>query len=92
MGTTRDKAYPLSENLRVRRAQLALKGAEVADAVGIDRQTLANFESGNFVLINPDVLLKLAQVLKTTPNDLLGVPPGDGSPAPEEPATLVGAA
>jgi transcriptional regulator with XRE-family HTH domain len=64
---------PLAANLRAERKRLKLRSTEVARAVGIHQQTLLKLESGDFVTISPDVLLKLATILHTTPNALLGV-------------------
>jgi transcriptional regulator with XRE-family HTH domain len=61
-----------ANNLRQRAEQLELAHAEVARRAGLSERRYGNYVSGRR---EPDLatLVRIAQVLETTPNDLLGV-------------------
>lgn len=61
-----------ANNLRQRAEQLGLAHAEVARRAGLSERRYGNYVSGRR---EPDLatLVRIAQVLETTPNDLLGV-------------------
>jgi transcriptional regulator with XRE-family HTH domain len=65
-----------AKNLRSRAQQLGLSNAEVARRVGLSERRYAHYVSGRN---EPDLamLLKIAEVLQTTPNDLLGYESND---------------
>ncbi|MBQ3098332.1 MAG: helix-turn-helix transcriptional regulator [Kiritimatiellae bacterium] len=59
------------ENLKVLRKARSLTQEELGERIGVTKQTVSNWESGN---ITPalDVFLKLVDFFHTTPNELLG--------------------
>lgn len=61
-----------AQNLRNRAEQLGISNAEVARRAGLSERRYGNYVSGRR---EPDLatLVRIAQVLETTPNDLLGV-------------------
>lgn len=63
---------PFVENLRKRAEELGLSHAEVARRAGLSETRYGNYATGQR---EPDfaTLLRIASVLATTPNDLLGV-------------------
>jgi transcriptional regulator with XRE-family HTH domain len=69
----KSKRHPLAMNVRLRRARLGLSNAAVAEIIGIDQQWLQKMQNGHFKFIDPDVLIRLAIALGTTPDGLLGV-------------------
>jgi transcriptional regulator with XRE-family HTH domain len=60
-----------AKNLKKRAEELNLSNAEVARRVGVSERRYAHYVSGRN---EPDLalLLKIASLLRTTPNDLLG--------------------
>jgi transcriptional regulator with XRE-family HTH domain len=60
------------QNLRKRAEELGLSQAEVARRAGLSERRFGNYATG---VREPDLatLVKIASVLGTTPNDLLGV-------------------
>lgn len=64
-----------ANNLRQRAEQLGLAHAEVARRAGLSERRYGNYVSGRR---EPDLatLVRIAQVLETTPNNLLGVAGG----------------
>lgn len=62
----------LKENIKKRRLCLGLTLEDVAQHVGISRQTAQKYESGVVINIPSNRLAKLAEVLKTTPSELMG--------------------
>jgi transcriptional regulator with XRE-family HTH domain len=67
-------------HMKARREELGLRQADVAAALGVDRTTVANWETGRAY---PDArhLRPLAEVLETTTDALLA------EPEPQEVAT-----
>ena len=59
-------------NLKERAQQLGLSNAEVARRVGLSERRYGHYVSGRN---EPDLslLVRIAEVLQTTPNDLLGI-------------------
>lgn len=62
----------LSENLQRLRMQSGLSQKELAEKLHVVRQTVSKWEKGLSVP-DADMLLKLATIFHTTPNELLGV-------------------
>jgi transcriptional regulator with XRE-family HTH domain len=62
----------LSARLRRRRFELGERQKVIAARAGITSQFLSRLENGAFVNVNPDVLPRLAEALKTTTDYLLG--------------------
>lgn len=62
----------LGTNLRARRQSQKLTLAELAEQVGLSRQTLSRYENGKIANIPHETVEHLARVLKTTPSQLMG--------------------
>jgi transcriptional regulator with XRE-family HTH domain len=64
---------PFATNLRRRAEELGISNAEVARRVGLSERRYANYVSGKR---EPDLatLVRIAEVLGTSPNSLLGDP------------------
>lgn len=75
-----------AKNLKRRAEELDLSNAEVARRVGLSERRYAHYVSGRN---EPDLalLLKIASVLQSTPNDLLGL--ADGADPSNERETLL---
>jgi transcriptional regulator with XRE-family HTH domain len=61
-----------SERLREKRTQANLTQAELAKEVGVSSRTIQNYELGKRMPVNMDITRRIADVLNTTPDDLLG--------------------
>jgi transcriptional regulator with XRE-family HTH domain len=61
----------LAENLRRRSEELGLTGAEVARAANISERRYGNYVAGTR-MPDFDTFVRLARVLQTSPNELLG--------------------
>jgi transcriptional regulator with XRE-family HTH domain len=74
-----------AKNLKNRAEELGLSNAEVARRVGLSERRYAHYASGRN---EPDLalLMKIADVLRTTPNDLLGF--GTRQPEPSKRSIL----
>ena len=62
----------IGDNIRQQRHKMQLTLEEVADKVGISRQTMSRYETGIIANIPSDKIELLAKVLKTTPSALMG--------------------
>jgi transcriptional regulator with XRE-family HTH domain len=64
----------LAKNLRVRAEELGLSHAEIARRIGLSERRYAHYVAGRN---EPDLatLVRIAKVLETTPNELLGFGP-----------------
>lgn len=62
----------IGENIKNRRRDLDMTLEQVADRVGLSRQTLSRYETGVIKNIPSDKIELLAKVLDTTPMDLMG--------------------
>jgi putative molybdopterin biosynthesis protein len=82
-------AIEIKTNLAAVRAQRGIGAAELANQVGISRQTVYAIEAGTYVP-NTAVSLKLARALDATVEDLFEI--ADQNPIPEEilEATIIG--
>lgn len=63
-------ASELGSRIRMYRSYLDMTQAELADAVGVNLTTIVKYEDGAMVP-GADKLLRIAEVLRRTPNDLL---------------------
>ncbi len=66
----------MKNNIRVQRAILNITQAELAEKMGVSRQTINSIELGKYV---PSTLLamKLAKVFKATVEEVFLLEPGD---------------
>lgn len=64
-------------NINERRKQLNLTLKEIADYVGVSEATVSRWESGNIANMRRDRIAALAQILKVSPIDIMGVTDGD---------------
>lgn len=64
----------LAKNLRIRANELGLSHAEIARRIGLSERRYAHYVAGRN---EPDLatLVRIAKVLETTPNELLGFGP-----------------
>ncbi len=62
----------LRENIKAKRTELDLTLEQVAQHVGVGRQTIQKYESGIVANIPSDRIEKLAEILQTTPGALMG--------------------
>lgn len=65
--------------IKRRREALNLRQMDVAEALGVDRSTVASWETGR---ASPEarLILPLAQLLKVPADDLLATPESDNGP------------
>lgn len=63
-------------NAQRKRLNLTLK--EVADHVGVSEATVSRWESGNIANMRRDRIASLAQILKVSPIDIMGIAENDG--------------
>lgn len=73
------------ERVRTRRKFLELTQQDVADKIGVSRQTIQKYETGVITKIDCSVLEKLAEALDTTTNYLLGQP----EPEPQKQGAII---
>ena len=64
------------ENLKVLRAMYHYTQAEVAQAIGVSRRTIQNYESGKMFPKKKDTLQALARFFNVAPSTLLGTEHG----------------
>jgi len=60
------------ENIKRQRLALGMTLEEVANKVGVTRQTMSRYETGVIKSYSPETILKIAEVLQTTGSFLLG--------------------
>lgn len=72
-----------ANNLKRRAQELEISNAEVARRVGLSERRYAHYVSGRN---EPDLamLVKIADVLQSTPNELLGLKDGEGAKGPRD--------
>ena len=82
----------LGENIRVRRTACGYTVEELANRLGVSRQTVFRYENGQIATVPSDKLQLLSEILNTTPAQLLsdtggremaGFPLYDGETLPE---------
>jgi repressor LexA len=79
----------IAERIKLCREKLGLSYQDIADALGIHRTTAMRYETRFIQKVSLDKLENLAQVLKTTPEYLMG---RDGSPLPSNIIPITGMA
>ncbi len=62
----------VNERIHNRRKELGLSAAEVANKLGVSRATVYRYESADIEKLPSSILEPLAQLLKTTPAQLMG--------------------
>ena len=62
----------IGEKMKLRRKQLKISADEIASALGVSRATILRYEIGELENLPTDSLRILAEVLKTTPEELMG--------------------
>ena len=62
----------LGRCIKTRRKELGINADTLAEKVGIGRSTAFKYESGMIKDIKATTLMKIADVLNTSPNELLG--------------------
>lgn len=62
----------IGERIKARRLKLGLTLEQVGKKLGVNRSTIKRYEDGKTQRIGQDTLEKLAVVLKTTPEYLMG--------------------
>lgn len=62
----------IGDNIKKRRIELELTQEEVASYLSTTKQTIHKYEMGVVTNIPTDKIEKLAEILKTTPTDLMG--------------------
>lgn len=60
-------------NINERRKQLNLTLKEIADFVGVSEATVSRWESGNIANMRRDRISALAQILRVSPIDIMGI-------------------
>jgi transcriptional regulator with XRE-family HTH domain len=60
------------ERLKYRRNELGLTLQQVADYVGVGKATVQRWESGNIANLRRDKIAKLSEILKVSPDYLMG--------------------
>ena len=78
----------LSNNIRAARKALKMSQDELADAIGANRVTISRYETGSY-LPSVSALEKLAQVLNTTPNALMGEDVNINTEVPQTPEARI---
>lgn len=63
---------PLKDNIKKLRNSLGMTLEDLAQQIGVSRQTIQRYESGVISNIPSDNIEKLALALQTTPADLMG--------------------
>ena len=64
-----------ADNIRLRREQLGISVAELAQKLGVAKTTIYRYEKGEIENVNSEKLIPLAEALKTTPAALMGWSP-----------------
>lgn len=77
------------DRIKVRREELGLSVEELATKLGKHRATIYRYESNDIENFPADVLVPLAQVLKTTPAYLMGWETKDGNDTSASPSTVI---
>ena len=62
----------VGKKMKFRRKELKISADEVAKALGVSRSTIFRYEKGEIEKLPTENLRKIAEVLKTTPEELMG--------------------
>lgn len=62
----------IAERIKERRKELGYNADYVAEQLGVSRSTIFRYENGDIEKIPVDIVEKLANILKTTPDFLMG--------------------
>lgn len=62
----------VGEKMKLRRKELKISADEVAKALGVSRSTIFRYEKGEIEKLPTENLRKIAEVLKKTPEELMG--------------------
>lgn len=62
----------IGEKMKLRRKQLKISADEIASALGVSRSTIFRYEKGEIEKLPTESLRIIAEVLKTTPEELMG--------------------
>lgn len=62
----------IGEKMKFRRKELKISADEIAKALGVSRSTIFRYEKGEIEKLPTENLRKIAEVLKTTPEELMG--------------------
>lgn len=62
----------VGEKMKFRRKELKISADEIAKALGVSRSTIFRYEKGEIEKLPTENLRKIAEVLKTTPEELMG--------------------
>jgi len=63
----------VGERIRKRRTELGMKADALADKLGVSRATVYRYEGGGVDNLPAEFIIPLAEALRTTPQQLLGV-------------------
>ncbi len=77
----------LGDNIKTRRRTLGYTVEELAERLGVSRQTVFRYENGQIATVPSDKLLALSEILGTTPAALMGY----AAPVPTETCFTVAA-
>ena len=67
-------------NINEQRKKLNLTLKDVADYVGVSEATVSRWESGNIANMRRDRISALAEILKVSPIDVMGITESNESP------------
>lgn len=70
----------IGERIKSRRLELGMTLEDIGVALGVNRSTVKRYEDGDTERISPKTIEKLAIILKTTPENLMG---WDAPPIPD---------
>ncbi|MGN8983345.1 helix-turn-helix domain-containing protein [Enterococcus villorum] len=62
----------IGERMKLRRKELKISADEIADALDVSRSTIFRYEKGEIEKLPTEYLSKIAKVLRTTPEKLMG--------------------
>ena len=62
----------IGEKMKFRRKELKISADEIAKTLGVSRSTIFRYEKGEIEKLPTENLRKIAEVLKTTPEELMG--------------------
>lgn len=63
----------VGEKIKQRRKELNISADQLAEELGVNRATIYRYERGEIKKVSTDVLLEIADILKISPIELLGI-------------------